>query len=88
MASAAAHCFAARPSVTMQPSNLHAVPNGKILILTVPYSGTGGKKHTRVRGKTESILPAFAALLLFAWTDGSIDVIYSISPYEGELVTI
>lgn len=46
MTVANAHCFAACPSVTMQPSNLHAVANGTILIVAVPYSERE-KTHTR-----------------------------------------
>lgn len=87
MTAATAHCLAARPSVAMQPYNPHAAANGKILILVVPYSERG-KTHRRMRGRTESILPAFAALLLFALTDGDIDVMHCISTCEGAPVKI
>ena len=85
MAIASAHCFAGHPSVTMQASNLHAVANGKILILAVPYSERERererekKQHGYARGRGKSIVPAFAALLLFALTDGGIDLMYSFS---------
>lgn len=82
MTAAAARCFAARPSVAAQPSNPHAAANGKILILDVPYSERG-KTHRRMRGRTESIPAALAAPLLFALTDGDIDVMHCISAYDG-----
>lgn len=72
----------------MQPSNLYAVANGKILILAVPYSDKGKKTqptHTcgvhEMWNRTESIVPAFEALPLFASTDGVIDLMYNMSLY-------
>lgn len=74
--------------MTMEPSNLSAAANGKILILAVPYSDRGEKVHTACGGVREMrnrvsyaciCSPAFAALPLFASTDGVIDLMYNIS---------